>query len=241
MLDIEKILFSPVTKIINIKPDTEAALLRLDIKDIKDLVFHKPTNYLYLKLNPEENNIAFGDRIRTDVIIKDIEISKRYKSPTKIYVEGVSGPLVLVFFNKIPPFIFAKLRIEAKITIEGIVEHGDFYKQIKHPDFIFTKAEGDNKIEPLYPLTYGLSNRQLVNYMEKVFARLEISHTSSSALEPVIHNYKMDSRVKHENDEESHENTIISTLKKIHFPKDKDELNNLENNLQILAKYEATC
>lgn len=216
MLELEKILFSEVSKHIRIKSETKSALARLGIFSVRDLIFHRPNSYNTLATNPSKGEIKHGDKIVSHAEIKEIEISQYRRSPTKIYVEGDAGPLVLVFFNKIPPFIFNRLKVGAKIIVEGKVEWNDFYFQIKHPDFIFQEKD-IHETEPIYPLTYGLSNRQIINYINKIFELLtpQVSNLNNKHLE-----------------------LIFNSIKKIHFPKNARDISSIESQYQILARYE---
>lgn len=216
MLELEKILFSEVAKYIRIKPETKSALARLGIVNVRDLIFHKPNSYNSVSTNPTKADIKHGDKIVSHVEIKDIELSKHRKSPTKILVEGDAGPIVLVFFNKIPPFIFSKLKIGATLTVEGKVEWNDFYFQMRHPDFIF-QSKDIHPTEPIYPLTYGLSNRQIINYQTKIF----------EALDPHINTLN-----------NKHLELIFSNIKKLHFPENPNDISSIEKQYKILAGYE---
>ncbi len=162
MLDLEKVLFSPVTRFITLKPVTVQALARLGINNIRDLLFHRAHSYLTKTIAPEA--FHHKERVIVEITIGEIQTPARKSQPTKIYGETPCGPLVLVFFHKIPAFIFSKLRIGSKHIVEGVVELNDFFFQIRHPDFVFGNTS-KSSLEPVYPLTYGITNKQLVNYV----------------------------------------------------------------------------
>ncbi|MBP7189776.1 MAG: ATP-dependent DNA helicase RecG [Rickettsiaceae bacterium] len=158
-----ELLFKPVSSLIKLTKTAHEALTRLKIRSTSDLLLHKPHSYIDRDLKPNLSNLQPQQHIVTDVIIKDIEMPKNRK-PMKIYVENNTGSITLVFFNKIHPYIFSKLRIGTKITIEGKVEFNDFYYQIAHPEFIWN-PQTKKELEPIYPLTYGLNNKQLHDYI----------------------------------------------------------------------------
>lgn len=215
MPNLESILFSPISSQIRLKPETEKALKRLTIHNVRDIILHIPHNYQSVKLMPKEKDVKEGDRIITEGIIKRIEKPSHKRSPTKIYIETNLGLISLVFFSKIPIFIYNKLRIEGNITVEGTLSLNDFHYQITHPDFIFNPRES-KEIEPIYPLTYALNNKQLTNYIKKIFNTIE-----GIDLEEDLFFAK-----------------IFDTLKKIHFPNNQNEIDNVSKHIQILAKYE---
>ena len=215
MSRLEKFLFSEVSKVIRIKPETSKSLQRLGIVSIRDLIFHLPINYNEVKIFPKQSDVRNGDRIIVEGSIEEIELPKRPRSPTKIYLDTSCGPITLIFFNKIPVFIFNKLQIGGKITIDGILELNDYYYQMKHPDFIFD-VKISKEVEPTYPLTYALNNRQLSNYIKKVFSLISEEDINSDP-------YFKD---------------IFLAIKRIHFPDNFSEVRGLEKDRQILARYE---
>jgi len=165
------LIFQPVTSILKLQPHTLEALHRLGINLVRDLLLHKPHSYVTKNTAPDLSKLQPGEQIIAEVVIRDITLPKRRGSPIKIYADNETGGIVLIFFNKIPQWIFSKLRIGTKQIIEGKVEWNDFYYQISHPDFI-SHAKEAYGIEPIYPLTYGLHNKQLHGYILKALAVL---------------------------------------------------------------------
>ncbi|MGI4775389.1 MAG: ATP-dependent DNA helicase RecG [Janthinobacterium lividum] len=162
MLDI---LFKPIQELIDIKVETQEALKRIGLDNIRDLLFYKPSSYISKDLNPDLSNLYNGQIIQTRIIIDKIQLPYSKRDPAKIWVSNSSGSLVLVFFNKIPTFILNQLRIGTSHTIAGKIRLFEHYWQITHPDFILNKILEGLGFEPSYPLTYGLINKQLYSYI----------------------------------------------------------------------------
>jgi len=213
--DLEKIIFSSPNKFLNIKPQTIDALSRLKIKNIRDLLFHKPTSYITNKLEQDITELHHGERIIIEVKISEIQQSTKRNSPTKIYTESKAGPIVLVFFHKIPVFIFNKLRIGSRHIIEGVIELNDFFFQIRHPEFLL-KPSQIHEIEPVYPLTYAITNKQLINYIDTA---LQITNIQGEVRDFALLQ------------------PIFTALKTLHHPHTIEEANHNEH-VKILAKYE---
>lgn len=157
------ILFQTIKSLFPIKETAEKALSRLGIHNLRDLLFYKPSSYFINDLSPNLSNLKDGQIIQADVIIEEIITPKSRRGPIKICVANETGSLLLVFFNKIPSFIFSNLKIGKKCTIAGKVQLFDHYFQITHPEFIF-KQNLVAPVLPVYPLTYGLINKQLCGY-----------------------------------------------------------------------------
>ena len=168
------ILFQPIKSIISIKETSEKALKRLGIFNVRDLVFYKPYSYNISDTSPNLSSLHDNALIQAEVSIIDILQSRSNRTPTKIYVANDTGGLTLVFFNRIPPFIFSKLKIGGKYTVHGKVQYFDGSFQITHPEFIFKKSLSV-PVEPVYHLTYGLINKQLYDYILTSIRSLEVA------------------------------------------------------------------
>lgn len=160
---LEKFLFSSIKTFIN---DTVSALKRLGINNIRDLMFYSPVSYQNKTLSPNLTEVRDGEIIQTEIVIESISLPKKSNQPLKIMASNDTGSLLLVFFHKPPPFIFNKLKVGTSHIISGKVQFFDHYLQIFHPEFI-TNPKLAKEIEPIYSLTYLLSNKQLYSYIIK--------------------------------------------------------------------------
>lgn len=172
-------LFRSVSSVLNLKTHTTKALERLGIYVIRDLLLHRPSNYLTKIIHPNLSTLHQGLHIIAEVTIRDIVMPGKRGGPIKVYADNTTGSITLVFFNKMPPSIWASFRVGSKKIIDGKVEWNDHYYQIIHPEFIW-----DSKrivpIEPIYPLTYGVNNKQIHDYIMRsidLFA-MHYMHTS---------------------------------------------------------------
>jgi len=158
------IFFTPIDKLPRITKENAISLERLGIINLRDLLFYKPSSYEIKDIRPNLSQLKDGQIIQTEIIINDIQLPNSRRQPIKILGVNDTGSILLVFFNKIPPFIFNRLKIGSKHVISGKVQFFDYYFQISHPEFILnTKLELSQ--EPIYPLTYGIVNKQLYSYI----------------------------------------------------------------------------
>lgn len=180
------ILFKPVTKILKVNEANAKALARLGIYNLRDLLFYKPNSFQIKELAPDLSNLQDGQLIQAEVIIQDVVLPSARRGPIKIMVGNETGSILLVFFHKIPPFIFNRLKIGSKHTISGKVQLFDYYFQISHPEFIFNKQLGVG-LNPVYSLTYGLINKQLYSYIINGIEIIESSYAMEK--DAAISNY----------------------------------------------------
>jgi ATP-dependent DNA helicase RecG len=166
------IFFQPIKTLLRISEQAQKALGRLKIVNLRDLVFYKPISYNLIRINPDLTKVKNGELIQTEVRIDDVLRPSSKRSPLKIKVSNPTGTVILVFFSKIHPFIFSKLRIGQKYIITGKVEIFDRSLQISHPEFIF-RQNLTTPVMPVYPLTYGIINKQLYGYIREAISILE--------------------------------------------------------------------
>ncbi|MFK7973627.1 MAG: ATP-dependent DNA helicase RecG [Rickettsiaceae bacterium] len=224
------ILFQPVSSIIAIKTTTEQALKRLNIFCLRDLVFYKPYNYLISDNSSNLANLKNGTLIQAEVIIQEIIQPRIKHAPVKIYVANKTGSLVLVFFNKIPAFIYQKLKLGSKCIISGKVQYFDGSLQITHPEFILKKSLFV-PVEPVYHLTYGVTNRQLYDYILRGLTTLEMAINTRLQVErktPDVSHIFLD--------EEKYMLSLLAQVKQLHLINHVSNPKLIENSLS-----EATC
>ena len=162
------ILFLKVGDLLNIKPETIKALKRIGIEKIRDLLFYRPYSFQEKILSPDLSCLQDGMLIQAEVTICAVQGSPSRRGPIRIAAANNTGSLQLVFFSKIPPFIFNRLTIGSKHIICGKVQFFEHSFQITHPEFILKKELASACLEPIYALTYGLSNKQLYSYILQV-------------------------------------------------------------------------
>jgi ATP-dependent DNA helicase RecG len=163
------IFLQEISKVLSLSAIKMNALARLGIANVRDLLFHKPVHYLIKSYNTKISDLKNRDIVILDLTIQNIEMAKRKNAPSKVYcLDKHNDNITLVFFNPINKIILQYLYNNTRITVEGRVEKANYdIAQIVHPDFIFNKSL-INLIEPIYPLTYGLINKQLYGYILKV-------------------------------------------------------------------------
>ncbi|UCM85783.1 MAG: ATP-dependent DNA helicase RecG [Rickettsia endosymbiont of Culicoides impunctatus] len=172
MLTISKFFFLPIKSHINVSDNIIDGLKRLGIINLRDLLFYRPTSYQVKTISPNLSLLKNGQLIQAEVTIEEILVPKSRKQPLKILVSNETGSILLIFFNRPPYFLLNKLTTGSKQIIEGKVQIFSSLAQISHPIFIFDKKL-TNSIQSIYPLTYGIINKQLYSYIIKAIDLLE--------------------------------------------------------------------
>lgn len=187
LISLEKLLFSNIRVILKIKEKTSAALKRLGLEYVRDLLFYFPNTYQHKALSPDLVTVREGELIQTRVVIESIIWPTLRNQPLKIITTNDTGSIILVFFHKLPQFILNKLKIGSSHIISGKVQFFDNNLQVAHPEFL-SEHKFTNNIEPIYSLTYALSNKQLHSYIIKVIEIVD-KKLKVLQLEPEVKNY----------------------------------------------------
>lgn len=167
-----KVFFDKLDLFLQLSDTAKKAMERLGIRNLRDLIFYKPTSYNIININPDLKTIKTAQLIQTEVVLDQILRPLSGSSPLKIRVSNHTGSIILTFFHKIHPYIFSKLYIGKKYVIFGHAEPFDNILRMNHPEFIFTPRWQTNVL-PVYPLTYGIVGKQLYSYIREGIDRLE--------------------------------------------------------------------
>lgn len=94
--------------------------------------------------------------------------------PHRVRTHDETGDLDLVFFHVKGNWVEKALPVGEERYVSGTIGFFQGTKQITHPDFIVTPGEFDDMplVEPVYPLTQGLSSRQMVKLSRQVLGML---------------------------------------------------------------------
>src|SRR6266849_7900066 len=157
-------LFAPVTALPGIGPQLGRLLERAAGPLVVDLLWHLPTGIVDRRAAPPIG--ALNPRDWPDAIVTVRAKVERHQSgfgrrPYRVLCNDGSGTLTLVYFNVKGDYLERLLPVGAERVISGHVEYYGSGPQIAHPDYVVSPDEAERlkAIEPVYPLTAGLSSR----------------------------------------------------------------------------------
>jgi len=153
---------------------------------LKDLLFHLPTHVVDRTQSPPLTELREG-QVATFVVqaLEHMPPPPRSKRPYKILVVNDTGELMLSFFKGDKSYLNKQLPVGQERVISGRVERYDGYWQMAHPDTITYPNYYDKVavLEPVYPLTYGLTNKRIVQWVE---ASIDKAPELSEWIEPTL-------------------------------------------------------
>lgn len=156
-------LFSDITRISGVGKALAQKLVKLDIKNIRDLIWHLPVAWMDRRFSPPLANAPHKQVISVIVEVMEHRVPRRHGSPYYVMCGNDSGTINLVFFNVKGDYLERQLPVGSQRIISGVAEWFNGALQMSHPDYIAPPEQKSRimVLEPVYPLTAGISNRQL--------------------------------------------------------------------------------
>ena len=141
-----------------------------------DLLWHTPAGVIDRRATPTVAEAVPGTIATLEVRVLKHKPSPRgnTRAPYKVTCEDDSGRIDLVFFHAERKFIERQLPTGSLRTISGRIESYNDKKQMTHPDYIVApEARADLPLlEPVYPLTAGLSGKVLLKAGRQALERV---------------------------------------------------------------------
>lgn len=128
---------------------------------VSDVLWHKPVDFVDRSYSPALRDAENGKIITREVEILKHSPSARAGLPYRVKATDGTASIELVFFSAKRDWIEKQLPVGDVRLISGKVEFYQGQAQMVHPDFI-VKPEDKHTIdliEPIYPLTAGLTNK----------------------------------------------------------------------------------
>ncbi|MEE8370672.1 MAG: ATP-dependent DNA helicase RecG, partial [Sphingomonadales bacterium] len=156
-------LFSDVRALPGVGPRVAKYIERLAGGKVLDVLWHLPTGFIDRQWRPKVSELQPGRIATLTLTIGKHRKSPRRGLPYKVAASDDTGKVGLVFFQARESWLLQQLPEGAERLVSGRVERYGDELQMVHPDYILKPDEAGAlpKIEPVYPLTQGLSGKTL--------------------------------------------------------------------------------
>ncbi len=186
-------------------PKKAEALARLGIEQLRDLLYHFPREYRDLRSVLLINDLPDGQKGLVCARVVLILPGRGYgrNKTMRLLVEDATGQMEVVFFRS--GFLERAFSVGETWYFYGPVQVKDGRVRMMHPEF--TRADGyePRGIEPVYPLTKGLSQRELRNWIRALMA--DVGNLEETLPAPLLEEKKICS--------------LAYALRHMHFPSDE--------------------
>ncbi|HVZ51316.1 MAG TPA: ATP-dependent DNA helicase RecG, partial [Pseudolabrys sp.] len=172
-------LFASVTSLPGVGPKLErlyARLLERETPRVVDLLFHLPSGAIDRRARPKLNEVEAGQIVTVAVTVDRHRAPppNRPRAPYQVYASDETGTLTLTFFNARRDYLEKLLPVGEMRYVSGTAEFYDGMLQMVHPDRVVDEKgfAALPLVEPVYPLTEGLSLGNVRRAMEGALTRL---------------------------------------------------------------------
>ena len=175
-------LFASISSLPGVGPKVSELLVKLldreTIDDCRviDLIFHAPHSIIDRR---EQPGIARAPQGAIVTITGRVDRHQpppnaRSNVPYRVFLHDQTGELALVFFRGKAQWLEKQLPIDETVTVSGKVDWFNGRPSMVHPDYIMRESEAENLplVEPVYPLTAGLSPKFLRKTIEAALPRI---------------------------------------------------------------------
>ncbi|MGY5803047.1 ATP-dependent DNA helicase RecG [Rhizobium sp. LEGMi12c] len=175
-------LFASISSLPGVGPKVSELLVKLldreTIDDCRviDLIFHAPHSIIDRR---EQPGIARAPQGAIVTITGRVDRHQpppnpRGNVPYRVYLHDETGELALVFFRGKAQWLEKQLPIDETVTVSGKVDWFNGRPSMVHPDYIMRESEAENLplVEPVYPLTAGLTPKFLRKTIEGALPRI---------------------------------------------------------------------
>ena len=172
-------LFAPVSSLQGVGPKLAKTFTKLfgleDEARVIDLVFHAPSSIIDRRLKPGIAHLPEGVIVTVEGSIdRHQPAPHRSNAPYRVYLHDETGELTLTFFHAKSDWLEKSLPVGETVVVSGRAEWFNGRATMVHPDYILPADKADTlpAVEPVYPLTAGLSAKILRRSIEAALERV---------------------------------------------------------------------
>lgn len=173
-------LFAAISSLPGLGPKLEKLYRRLLEREqeprVLDLLFHMPTGAIDRRDRPKLRDVVPGKVVTVAVTVGRHRPAPpgRTRAPHLVYASDDTGDIVLTYFHARRDYLEKLLPVGATRIVSGTAASYDGMLQMVHPDHVVDEQGLATlpMIEPVYPLTEGLSALQVRKAMDAALVKL---------------------------------------------------------------------
>jgi len=156
-------LFAGLDTLAGVGPKTAKTFAQMEVEKPRDLLFTLPYSGIDRRHRASIVGMEFPAVVTVEVEIGRHLPAARKGRPYRVEVRDAQTTFQLVFFHAREDWLTKQLPTGQRRVVSGKVELFDGIGQMVHPDHILRTDEADEipPFEPVYPLTAGLTQRQV--------------------------------------------------------------------------------
>ncbi|MDD3537213.1 MAG: ATP-dependent DNA helicase RecG [Eubacteriales bacterium] len=200
-------LHSDIRSLPGIGPKKAEALTRLGIRTVSELLYHFPREYRDWRKQTEIRDLRDDQKALVCAKVLMIIKGKGYgrRRTLRLLVEDRTGQMEILFFMS--GYMDQAFQQGRSYLFYGKVQVDRGRTRMLHPDHVPAEQETVKRIRPVYPLTGGITQKDLRKQIEGILSK-NILETETLP-DPIIRKKNLCS--------------IAHALKNIHFPEDEQK------------------
>lgn len=212
-------LTDPISEIKGVGEKTQKLYQKMNIHTIENLLEHYPRHYLAYEEPVAISDAPLGQRVAIRATVNSyVELKKmRTLNLATFMAKDYTGSVKMLWFNS--PYIKKTFYIGQTYIFVGTITIRNYQKVMEHPEY-YTEArylEKRKELQPVYPLTAGLTNTRIQKDMKAVGG--------------VIHD--MEEYLPLDLPERYGLMAYADAVRQIHFPLDYDRLEQARHRLKF--------
>ena len=167
-------LFAPLTSLTGVGSRFAKLYAGLCGDKVVDLLYHLPVGIIDRKRKASLRQVISGQVITVKVEVCEHQVPPSRKVPYRVLCKDNTGEITLVFFHAYQDYLQKALPVGETRIISGKAEFFSGKLQMTHPDYIVPESQLAEipEIEPIYPLTAGISGKMLVKSMRSALTKV---------------------------------------------------------------------
>ena len=168
-------LFAATTSLSGVGAKLAAVLEKRVGSHVIDVLRHLPIGLTDRRQRPALSAVVDGSIATFEILVmKHDRPAHGVRRPYRVFCQNETGELELVFFHAHSDYIAKQLPVGARRIVSGRVDLFQGRVQMAHPDHIVAPENSDSMplLEPIYPLTAGLTPKILRRTLSDALTRL---------------------------------------------------------------------
>jgi len=168
-------LFAATTVLPGVGPKLAGIIEKRIGAHVIDLLRHLPVGLIDRRARPPLNEVVDGSVATFEVlVVKHDKPPPGTRRPWRVITENDSGRLEIIFFHTRDDYVSRMLPAGERRIVSGRVEIRQGKPQMAHPDHVVRPEEQAEipEMEPVYPLTGGLTPKALRRAIDGAMTRL---------------------------------------------------------------------
>ncbi|KAA3512226.1 ATP-dependent DNA helicase RecG [Agrobacterium rosae] len=177
-------LFATVATLTGVGPKLADLLAKLLGRDsveesrVVDLLFHAPYNIIDRRNRPGIAHAPQGAIVTIQGRVDRHQPAPpgNRSAPYRVFLHDETGELALTFFRARGDWLSKALPVDEEVMVSGKIDWFNGRASMVHPDFMVKVSEAENLplVEPVYPLTAGLSPKVLRRAIDGALTKMPV-------------------------------------------------------------------